>query len=77
MAYPTHRECVNFRDGRCLLLGIEVDPDAPACPNFTPRPSITPGAPGPSAELWRIRMEIEEIRRSLSILEARLRRLGG
>ncbi len=77
MAYPTHRECANFRDGRCLLFGIEVDPDAPACPNFTPRASITPGAPSPQAELWRIRMEIEGIRRSLSILEARLRRLGG
>lgn len=32
-----HKECVNYKDGRCTLFGIPVDPDAPACPRFTPR----------------------------------------
>ncbi|RLI05368.1 hypothetical protein DRO24_05945 [Candidatus Bathyarchaeota archaeon] len=78
MAYPTHRECANFRDGRCLLLGIEVDPNGPACPNFTPRIQTPRAAapPSPSLELWRIRMELQDISRRIGLLEMRLRRLG-
>ena len=34
---PTHKECINFRDGICTLYGIPVDPNQPACPNFTPK----------------------------------------
>lgn len=35
--FPIHRNCTNFQNGRCMLLGIEVNPDGPACPNFTPK----------------------------------------
>jgi len=75
MAYPTHGECANFRDGRCLLLGVEVDPNGPACPNFTPRSAPIPTAPSPPSELWRIKRELEELRWNLRLLEMRLKRL--
>jgi hypothetical protein len=35
--FPTHRDCVNFSDGVCMLTGVEVDPNKPACPNFIPK----------------------------------------
>ena len=35
--FPVHRNCVNFRDGVCVLFSVAVDPSGPACPNFTPR----------------------------------------
>ena len=35
--FPIHRNCVNFRDGLCTLVGADVDPDGYACPNFTPK----------------------------------------
>lgn len=43
MVYPVeygfhaHRNCANFRDGLCTLSGVAVDPNGPACPNFTPK----------------------------------------
>ncbi len=40
MAFPTHGNCANFRDGFCALNGAVVDPSAPACPSFTPKSSI-------------------------------------
>lgn len=38
-SFQTHKQCANFNNGFCLIYGIAVDPDAPACPNF--RPDIT------------------------------------
>ena len=32
----THKQCANFNNGFCLIYGIAVNADAPACPNFTP-----------------------------------------
>lgn len=37
MWHPTHKDCVNFKDGFCLLRGVAVDPNGTACPSFTPR----------------------------------------
>jgi len=34
---PRHRDCVNFKDGKCVLYGVAVPPEGPACPSFTPR----------------------------------------
>ena len=34
--FPTHKQCANFNNGFCLIHGIAVNPDDPACPNFTP-----------------------------------------
>lgn len=33
----THMNCVHFRNGFCTLKGVSVDPNGPACQNFTPR----------------------------------------
>ena len=42
-----HRNCVNFRNEFCTLIGVAVDPNEPACPNFTPRSIIAArGYPG-------------------------------
>ena len=38
---PTHKDCINFRDGVCTLYGIPVNPNQPACPNFTPKTAVT------------------------------------
>ena len=38
--YSVHRDCVNFQNGLCTLIGVAVDPNGAACPRFTPR-SIT------------------------------------
>ncbi len=47
---PKHKDCANFKDGKCLLYGVTVPPDGPACPNFTPRTPVavpaSPAAPG-------------------------------
>lgn len=34
--FPTHKQCVNFKKGFCTAYNIVVNPDDPACPNFTP-----------------------------------------
>lgn len=39
--FPTHGDCANFRSGYCSVYGIAVDPDSPACLNFTPKSIIT------------------------------------
>ncbi len=40
----THQECIHFSNGVCTFYNIPVDPNQPACPNFTPKTaaSITP-----------------------------------
>ena len=35
--FPTHRDCINLSDGVCTLTGVPVDPNKPACQNFTPK----------------------------------------
>lgn len=35
--FPTHGDCANFRSGYCSVYGIAVDPESPACLNFTPK----------------------------------------
>jgi len=35
--YPTHKDCVNFRNGICILHRIPVNPDGPACQRFMAR----------------------------------------
>jgi hypothetical protein len=35
--FSIHRNCVNFRNGLCTLIGAPVDPNGYACPNFTPK----------------------------------------
>lgn len=38
----THKECINFEEGRCLLHNIPVNPDGTdICPSFTQREKIT------------------------------------
>ena len=34
---PRHKDCINFVNGVCTRFGIPVDPEGPACPNFTPK----------------------------------------
>ncbi len=48
MTYPrkqpesaTHKECAHFSDGFCTLNGVTVDPEQLACPNFTPKGTMT------------------------------------
>ncbi len=54
VSQPKHRDCTNFKDGKCLLYGVTVPPDGPACPNFTPRTqaaipgTIRPVSPSPA-----------------------------
>jgi hypothetical protein len=56
LSYPktSHKECAYFRDGFCILNNIPVEPDQPACPNFTPR-GITPSPkPAPTyQQTWQ------------------------
>ncbi|RJS84561.1 hypothetical protein CW702_02320 [Candidatus Bathyarchaeota archaeon] len=35
--YPVHGECVNYRNGFCVLFRIPVNPALPACPHFRRR----------------------------------------
>jgi len=39
--FPTHGDCANFRSGYCSLHSTAVDPDDPACLNFTPKSIMT------------------------------------
>ena len=38
--FATHGDCANFRSGYCSVYGIAVNPNSPACPNFTPKSII-------------------------------------
>jgi hypothetical protein len=38
--FATHENCTNFRSEYCSVYGIVVNPDSPACPNFTPKSII-------------------------------------
>jgi len=42
---PTHKDCVNFKEGGCTLDNVAVDPNGFACPRFTPRTGV--GQPYP------------------------------
>jgi hypothetical protein len=35
--FSTHKECVHFKNGFCTLNSVTVDPNQPACSNFTPK----------------------------------------
>lgn len=35
--FPTHKHCAHFKNGFCIGYRITVNPDEPACPNFTPK----------------------------------------
>jgi ssDNA-binding Zn-finger/Zn-ribbon topoisomerase 1 len=35
--FHTHKQCANFKNGFCMAYGIAMNPDDPACPNFTPK----------------------------------------
>jgi len=49
---PKHKDCANFKDGKCLLYGVTVPPDGPACPNFTPRAqTAVPTPAGPAGSM--------------------------
>lgn len=48
---PTHRECANFSNGFCKLYGVSVDPNGPACPNFTPKTAVAAQAAPATAPL--------------------------
>ena len=37
----THKECAHFSNGFCVMNGVTVGPDQPACPNFTPKSMMT------------------------------------
>ena len=37
MFSPKHSQCLHYKNGFCDFFGVKVDPDAPACPNFTPK----------------------------------------
>ncbi len=36
-SFFTHKQCANFKNGFCMAYGMTVNPDDPACPNFTPK----------------------------------------
>jgi len=46
-----HRDCANFSNGICLLTGVAVDPEGPACPRFMPKTALRPAYPYPQP-LW-------------------------
>ena len=69
--FPTHKDCRNFRDGVCVLLGVQVNPDGPACPKFTPKDLTLPlYKPSRGVESG---VSVAELRRRLERLEAKLR----
>jgi len=35
--HPTHKECIHFNGNLCTFFNIPVNPNQPACPNFTPK----------------------------------------
>ena len=39
--FPAHKDCANFRSGICTINGVAIDPNASACPNFTPKNLMT------------------------------------
>ena len=65
--FPTHKDCINFRDGICMVLGVPVNPNGPACSRFTPR-SPMPLVPQGSGEV-----SLEELKRRIDAAEAKLR----
>lgn len=40
-----HSECAHYKDGFCNLHRINVNPDSPACPYFTPKEEAGPTRP--------------------------------
>ncbi len=54
-AFHTHKECAHFNNGFCTLSGAIVDPEGPACPNFTPKIEAAAPQPAPPQiqQAWR------------------------
>lgn len=40
-----HTECVHYKDGFCELHKINIDPNSPICPYFTPKEGTSPTKP--------------------------------
>ncbi len=51
-SYPKHKDCAMFKDGKCTRFGVEVDPEGPACPMFTPKEGGAYGLTGPGYGYW-------------------------
>ena len=68
---PAHGDCANFRNGFCTLYGTAVDPNGPACPNFTPRGSVpaaqTPTQPPPPAPVGFPPAQVPQLSREQEI----------
>ncbi len=70
--YPTHKECLNFRDGFCALFRVRVNSNGRACPNFVPKNFSTHMLHSPSSKEIP---SIEELMRRLDEAEKRLKEI--
>jgi len=67
--FPTHKDCRNFLNGVCLLFGVPVDPNGPACPRFSAK-IVKPSIIQPHAEV-----DLAELKGRLDRIEAELARI--
>ena len=82
---PTHKDCINFKDGVCTLLGVPVNPNGPACPRFTAKTPTQPTTTTaemihPPLYLQRPRsrnreVDLNELKRRLDKMEDTLREI--
>ena len=84
--FLTHRDCRNFRDGICILNGIPVNPNGPACPRFIAKnaaPPLLPQQtsvlyPTPSSQILKTETSetsFDDLKRRLDGAEAKIREI--
>ena len=77
--FPTHKDCVNFRNGFCASYWIPVNPDGVACPRFTNksatlqmavRPTRQPLLPRKNEEM---EIDLSDLKRRLDAVESKIK----
>jgi len=79
--FPTHKDCLNFRNGLCTLHRIPVNPDGAACPRFinksamllmTVRSTRQPLLPCKNEEM---EIDLSGLKRRLDAVESKIKEI--
>lgn len=77
--YPAHKHCANFRNGICILHGVPVNPDGPACQRFMARsvePLLTHRSTNPALiKGERLETDLSELKRRLDAIELKIQKI--
>lgn len=73
--FPTHKDCRNFLNGVCMLFGVQVDPNGPACPRFLSKVPALTVQPYGEIDLTELRLKLDRIEAELRRIKAVLKNL--